>query len=297
MRKDSIKKILLILFIVALMLSTLMPVFAVNKNEPDLSRNGSISISLNDGDTALSSAEITLYRVTELVKKGSIFEYAFVDTFASSGVSADDLSDEQTAELLSEYAKSNKIGGISAKTDKKGHVKFDELELGMYLAVQTGSVQGFADCTPFLISVPLNDLGNFIYDVDATPKTDIARLVDVTVKKVWNDNGKKHPNTVTVQLMKGTKVIETVNLSEQNNWSYKWTDIPSSDSYSVQEINMPKDYTATYKQNGFDFTVINTSTLIKTGQLNWPVPLMAGVGLFLFVIGWIIVFLKEEKKA
>lgn len=297
MRKDSIRKIFIVLFVGVLMLSTPVPAFAQNKNEPDLSKNGSISISLNDEGVALSSAEFTLYCVAETAENNGIYEYEFVEAFANSGKSTDDLSDEETAEVLAEYAKSHKISGVSAKTDKNGFVKFNDLVLGMYLAVQTGSVAGFADCTPFLISVPLNESGDFVYDVDATPKTDVVRLVDVAVKKVWNDNGKERPDSITVQLMKGDKVIETADLNEANKWSYKWTDLPVSDSYSVQEINIPKDYTATYKQNGLEFTVTNTSALIQTGQLNWPVPLMAGLGLLLFVIGWIIVFLKEEKRA
>lgn len=36
-------------------------------------------------------------------------------------------------------------------------------------------------------------------------------------------------------------------------------------------------------------------TLPQTGQLNWPVPLMAVAGLTLFVIGWILCFGKKEK--
>lgn len=296
MRKDSIKKISIVLFVVVFMLATFVTAFAKGNNQLDMTKNGSISISLHDEGVALSSAEFTLYYVAEIVGHNGIYEYAFVEAFANSGKSIDDLNDEETAEAFAEYAKNDKIKGVSANTDKKGFVKFNDLALGIYLAVQTGSVAGFADCTPFLISVPFNELGDFVYDVDATPKTDVVRLVDVVVKKVWNDNGKEHPKSITVQLMKGDKVVETVDLSEANQWSYKWTDIPASDSYSVLEINVPKDYTATYKQNAFEFTVTNTSTLIQTGQLNWPVPLMAGLGLLLFVIGWIIVFIKEGRR-
>lgn len=288
---------MIVLLVGVLMLSALMPAYAQNMTEPDLSKKGSISISLNDEGVALSSAEFTLYRVAEITENNGIYEYKFVEAFANSGKSVDDLSDEETAEILAEYAKKHKISGISDKTDKNGFVKFNDLVLGMYLAVQTGSVADFADCTPFLVSVPLNELGDYVYDVDATPKTDVVRLVDVSVKIVWNDNGNEHPKSVTVQLIKGGKVIDTVDLSDANKWCYVWTDMPGSDSYSVKIINIPKGYTPTYKQDGLEFTVINTSKLIQTGQLNWPVPLMAGSGLLLFVIGWVIVFLKEKKRS
>ena len=65
--------------------------------------------------------------------------------------------------------------------------------------------------------------------------------------------------------------------------------------YSVKEINIPKGYTATYQQNGFTFTVTNTSTLIQTGQLKWPIPVLAGAGLLLFAGGWIL-YSKGKRK-
>lgn len=35
--------------------------------------------------------------------------------------------------------------------------------------------------------------------------------------------------------------------------------------------------------------------LIQTGQLNWPVPVLAGSGILLFMLGWILVFSKRER--
>lgn len=35
--------------------------------------------------------------------------------------------------------------------------------------------------------------------------------------------------------------------------------------------------------------------LIQTGQLNWPVPVLAGSGILLFMLGWIMVFSKRER--
>ncbi|MCM1544993.1 MAG: Cna B-type domain-containing protein [Ruminococcus sp.] len=294
MRKESIKKIMLILMICVLMLSVSVPAFA--QSEIDLSKKGSVSVSLRDGDKALASAEITLYQVANIIQKGSIYEYSFVDSFAGCGLSTNDFSNDKAAETLFKFVQSKKIIGISEKNDANGIAVFSNLPLGMYLAVQTGSVAGYADCSPFLVSVPLNQSGVFVYDVDATPKTDVVRLVDISVKKVWNDDGKNRPQSVTIELLKDDDVIETVVLSKKNSWRHTWKQLPYSDLWSVKEINVPLDYTPTYKQSCMEFTVTNTAKLIKTGRLNWPIPLLAGAGLLLFVLGWVIVFLKEDKK-
>ena len=54
-------------------------------------------------------------------------------------------------------------------------------------AVQSGSVRGYSDCSPFLVSIPTGEADGWVYDIDATPKTDIVRLIDITVKKIWSD--------------------------------------------------------------------------------------------------------------
>ena len=84
-------------------------------------------------------------------------------------------------------------------------------------------------------------------------------------------------------------------LTEQNGWSHTWIDQTKSDAWSVKEVDVPKGYTVTYQKNGFVFTVTNTSTLIQTGQLKWPIPILAGAGLLLFVGGWILYFKGKRK--
>lgn len=39
-----------------------------------------------------------------------------------------------------------------------------------------------------------------------------------------------------------------------------------------------------------------TPTLPHTGQLNWPIPVMAAAGLLLFAIGWVLYMTRERKK-
>ncbi len=292
MRLKKLKMLFAPLFLLLCVETTL---FASASDVVDREETGSVSVTLKDGDTAVSGAEITLYQVAAAETENSGLQFVFTEDFRGFGGTPTDLT-EETVSRLADYAVQNSVGGEALRTDENGSVRFEGLSLGLYLAVQSGSVPGYSDCSPFLVSVPTKSDGNWIYDIDATPKTDIVRLVDITVKKLWNDDGENRPESITVELRNGDAVVDTVTLKEQNGWSHTWENQPKGDAWSVKEIHIPKGYTATYAQNGFEYTITNTPTLIQTGQLKWPVPVLAGAGLLLFAIGWVLYFKGESKK-
>lgn len=39
-----------------------------------------------------------------------------------------------------------------------------------------------------------------------------------------------------------------------------------------------------------------TPPVIQTGQLNWPIPLLAGTGVLVFTVGWVMTFMKRKHK-
>ena len=102
---------------------------------------------------------------------------------------------------------------------------------------------------------------------------------------------------MTVQLLRGGKVVQTAVLNESNNWQITYTNMPESDAYSIKEVNIPKGFTATYKQKAYVFTVTNTSTLIQTGQLVWPIPVLALVGVLLIAAGSVLLQKKRKQDA
>ena len=134
-----------------------------------------------------------------------------------------------------------------------------------------------------------------MYEVNASPKTEVSRLTSITIKKVWNtDASTEATDSVTVQLFRNGNVVKTATLNAQNNWQVTYTDMPESDAYIIEEVNVPKGFTATYQQKGNVFTVTNTSTLIQTGQLMWPIPVLAISGMLLIAAG--IVLLQKKRK-
>ena len=129
------------------------------------------------------------------------------------------------------------------------------------------------------------------YEITPDPQTTV-----LTVKKEWSDNGKNRPSSVTVQLLDGDEVAETVTLGDWNDWNHTWDDLEAGDDHDwqVKEINIPKGYKASYSRKGNVVTIRNTESLIQTGQLNWPVPVMAGLGLLLILAG---ILLGRKRNA
>lgn len=124
-----------------------------------------------------------------------------------------------------------------------------------------------------------------------------AEPVDLTVKKVWSDENDKldiRPDSVTVTLYNGDTAVDKVTLGAWNNWSYTWTDLDGNGDWSVLETGIPKGYTPSYRTNGDVVTITNTATLIQTGQLNWPIPVLGGLGVLMLFFG--ILMMRKKRK-
>lgn len=122
-----------------------------------------------------------------------------------------------------------------------------------------------------------------------------GETTDLSVKKLWDSEKKKHPDFATVTLYNGLTAVETVKLSDQNDWSYKWSELPADGNWQVVETNIPDGYTPTYSVKDGVVTITNTAVLIKTGQLNWPIPVLSGLGLLLISLGIITIFRKKKR--
>ncbi|WP_312942773.1 Cna B-type domain-containing protein, partial [Oscillibacter sp.] len=140
--------------------------------------------------------------------------------------------------------------------------------------------------------------------------------INVTVLKIWNDDdeGEFRPHSIMVSLLRDDRVFYTVRLSQSNNWRYTWNNLSTGYTWSVIEDTVPHDYTVSYSQEGTIFTITNTYTtniappkppktdeptmtdlppepiflasLPQTGLLQWPIPIMAVLGIMLFSRGW-----------
>lgn len=286
------RKIIIFCLTILLISTCSYTVFAEEYN-PNLT--GSISVTLTDKkqSEAIVGAELSLYYVATVImdENGNLI-YDYTNDFKQLDCAIDDA---ELATKLDAFVSHHNVPSTKIITNIDGAAMCNGLPLGLYFIKQTGAVEGFAPCTPFLVTVPNEKDGEYLYDVNASPKTEVARLVSITIKKVWNtDKSTEAADSVTVQLLRNGNVVKTAILNMQNNWQITYADMPESDTYSIKEVNIPKGFTATYKQEDYVFTVTNTSTLIQTGQLIWPIPVLAISGMLLIAVG--IILLQKKRK-
>lgn len=192
---------------------------------PDASKKGFISVQMTYDNQPVAGGFLTLYRVGEVKEDDGNYSFALSGDFTASEADLSDISSAALAKELAQYAENRKLSGKTAQIGDDGEVSFTELELGLYLLVQNEAADGYHKAAPFMVSVPMNENGTYIYTVDASPKVELQKA----------------------------PVPETP---------------------------------VTPKPVG--------PTLPQTGQLNWPIPVLAVLGLGLFSVGWLLRFGRKR---
>jgi hypothetical protein len=280
-------KAIVFCMILLLAAAVAVPAFAEGVSDFDPEKPCSLSVTLTteDGQKA-AGAEVMIYQVANATVAEEGFRYVYTEAFQGCGLVLRDLNSAKLAADLYAYAQQKTIQGTALFTNANGVAHFENLHAGLYLATEVGDTGEFAAIKPFLVTLPrVSEDNEIIYHTNAMPKVTSDRSTALKVRKVWNDDGKKRPANVQVQILRGSKVYDTVTLSEQNNWSARWDCVVYADDWSVKEVSVPQGYTVTYQKDGMVFTVTNTETLIQTGQTNRPVPFLAGGGLVLMLLG------------
>lgn len=198
-----------------------MNVTAYAHEAVDMSRKGTISIAMLYNGNPVSGGKLTLYRVAEVQEDDGNYGFTLTKEFEESDVSLaiDDMDDSALAKMaedLASYVNKKGLSGETVTIGSNGEAKAGNLALGLYLVVQSEAAPGYNAASPFLVSVPMNESGSYVYDVNATPKVGILTETEPEPSK---------PTTPT------------------------------------------------------------EPTLPQTGQLNWPVPMMASLGLCLLLTG------------
>lgn len=284
----------LISFCLVLLLLVGLPLTAA-AHEYDSNQRGSISVSLVSKNTAaaMEGAELSVFYVATVgYSADGTLIYSYTEHFVDCGIPMDD---PDWIGKLDMFVTEHPVDCRKIVTDAQGKAICKDLPLGLYFIKQTGDAEGFARCDSFFVTIPMKTEEGYQYDVDASPKTDVIRYINLTIRKVWNtDISTQIPDSVTIQLLRGDTVVDTATLSEANDWQITYSDLSESDAYSIKELNIPKGFTATYTRDGYTFTAINTPSLIQTGQLIWPVPVLAMAGLFFLLTG-VAILRKTEK--
>lgn len=155
--------------------------------------------------TPLKDAGFTIYQVKTANELVAYYEAASDD----AAVTADSFfktPDNKTAENLNDGIANkvvkDKTGKTERKTDKNGYVQFADLDVGMYLVIETTTPDSVVKpVDPFLVSIPMTrvqdgeqaaggQLKEWLYDVVVYPKNSSAKG-DITLIKKGKTDGKK----------------------------------------------------------------------------------------------------------
>lgn len=195
------------------------------------STNGEKTNTLPDGALPASGVEFTLYQVKDIDELIKYFDGVSGDleVNANSYFVDGDYSKGVTADVAGKWHDSK-------KTSKDGIVTFENLELGLYLVVESEKPVTVTEAVePFLVSVPMTRIGEdgkkipneWLYDIHVYPKNSTSKG-DVTLKKMGAVGDKTDPNSVPVQGVKFTLEMLTAgaNENDETNWNF----IPFNDT-------------------------------------------------------------------
>ncbi len=289
---------------------------------------GSLTLICKKDDIILSGMEWSLYRVGERVGK----KYVLGGKFAGYPVSLSDTSAEGlsiAAATLENYAVIDNIGSdAKGIIDAEGYLVFPKLESGLYMVCGKNFYVGETVYEPSAVLVEINpSVGNEGIDLMVYPKV-IYKILSETsrthvLKKIWTDSGQLHP-AIQVEIYKGGVLEETVTLDDSNSWTYSWF-TENYAEWRVKETVVPAGYSVSYRTSDGQYVIENkygsdyseetqpvteqvtsppsitvTATggsvqkLPQTGQLWWPVPVMACGGIVMIIVG---LRLRGSKKS
>lgn len=259
-------------------------------------QTGSITLHFNRNETPVAGARFRAYLVAEDAGSG---EYVLTDRYRAYPV---DLGEDPQAltETLAAYIRRDGLPcSADGVTDAAGVLILTDLPEGLYLILGDRVEASGADVIPAdcLLSVPARH--GFNVDADVKSEVKLPEPPETLVRrvlKIWNDAGheRQRPAEVTAQLLRDGEVYDTVRLSRENNWRHTWDGLDASCRWEVTELDCP-GYTVRAGLSGVTFTLTNTyasdtppdqpakpaARLPQTGQLWWPVPLLAVLGALL----------------
>jgi fimbrial isopeptide formation D2 family protein/LPXTG-motif cell wall-anchored protein len=161
--------------------------YEYNNTSADSPRDdGEGGTTIPDGAKKLNGVEFTIYKVQDDEWLKQYYQYTGTDS-DSKPVKQPNVSDYVADGKIKADYKDKKVA--SKKTgegqEAEGQVKFDKLELGLYVVIETDKPDSVTKATdPFLVSVPMTsiDKQNWLYDIIVNPKNK-TEYAGITLQK------------------------------------------------------------------------------------------------------------------
>ena len=189
-----------------------------------------------DGATPLRGAEFTIYQV----KNAAWLQEYYGGGALAEGKKAPEVDDYFNKDngVVKSYEASNLISGITGKepqtTNDEGFAQFKNLDLGLYLVIETKKPQSVVTAVkPFLVSVPMTrvqtgdqatngQLQEWLYDIVVYPKNSTVKGTFYLEKRGVIGNDKEHETAlpgVKFQLERLKDGVELTNAVTNDDWT------------------------------------------------------------------------------
>ncbi|USK43597.1 Cna B-type domain-containing protein [Cytobacillus oceanisediminis] len=155
-------------------------------------------------------------------------------------------------------------------TNNKGIIYVDDLTPGKYQFIEKTAPYGYLlDKKPVLFTIQ----EEAIEVVEVTAANKGIEIMSIKGQKVWKDEGpSERPESIYVDLLQNNKVIETLKVSEDSQWSYSFNDLLKTDSlgnaykYAINEHPVP-GYESIV--DGYDITNLRIGKTSVEGAKIW----------------------------
>lgn len=250
MRRTA-KRLFAALFCMLLLAMQLTPVLAVDQIDP--AQTGSLTIRCRAQEQPVAGMALSIWQAATVDHYGA---YTLTAAFAGSDTAVDGLTTaqqwRQAAAALAAYSSEQQLPALAEQTTGvDGTALFSSLEPGLYLVTAEETVTDTMRYTaePFLVSVPNREGDSDAWDYDASAEPKIQGTVIEQPTPTPAPSGAPEPSP-----------------APSGSPSPAVSPIPSA-SPAVSPTPTPAD------------------SLPQTGQLRWPIPVLAILGMLLVLIG------------
>lgn len=173
----------IVALLATLLLLYALPLTAYADDMPDESVKGTITVEMKYDGKAVTGGTIVAYRVGQVQETDGNYSFVKTETMGTFEKPYDDVTSAALAEDIADYVEENNLTAYAVTKNSDGKAVFSNLEPGLYLVAQTEASAGYEPLKPFLVSVPMKEDGNDVYDVNADGKFQLQQESKTTTEK------------------------------------------------------------------------------------------------------------------
>lgn len=211
------KKTGILILTLALVLSCLS-VTAFAHEVPDLTKNGTITLTVTYDEKELNGGELQLYRVGDIQEVNGDFSFVLTEAFGGADVSKEALDDDEYAANLAK--KLPETADATAKIEN-GKAVFSNVTPGLYLVYQKTATPGYKAMNPFLISMPNYVDGKYVTDITAEPKVGLETTPPVVTQPTLPQTGQLNWPIPTLSVLGLALVAAGIILKNRKKATYE----------------------------------------------------------------------------